>query len=110
MADAKRYAVYGRALEVVAHALVAETIDIADSADYFPQEKRVRIDTRFRHAQHHAPEKYGKRDEPQGPGTVVLVSANLERVADALLERLSGRTIEQPKLAEEAPDDDEDDI
>jgi hypothetical protein len=32
---------------------------------------------------------------------VVLVSASLERVADALLERLSGRTIEQSNPVEE---------
>jgi hypothetical protein len=104
MADAKRYDVYQRALEVAAHALVSETVGIADG-DGYPQNKRIRIETRFKVAGYHAPEVYGRREEAM-PNTVVLVSANLERVADALLERLGGRTIEQPQLVEESTDGD----
>lgn len=62
MADAARYGVYERALEIRAHELIAQTVGIADGED-FPQNKRVRIETRFKVAKHHAPEKYGEKLE-----------------------------------------------
>lgn len=100
MADAERYGVYERSLELAAHALVAETVAIADNSAFEAPDKRVRIDTRFRVAQYHAPGRYGK-NENSAPSALVLV-ADLDRVADMLLGRISGRTIEQPRLAEEA--------
>ena|SRR5260221_3762263 len=100
MADTKRYALYERALEVAAHEFMSEVVEIADG-DQFPQNKRIRIETRFRLAEHHAREKYGRREEAP-VNTLVLINADLTRVADQLLERLGGRTIEQPRLAEES--------
>lgn len=72
MADEKRYAVYERALEVAAHALIAETVAIADEqaevvkrdgSTYDPDVARdkLRVDTRFKKAQFHAREKYGEK-------------------------------------------------
>lgn len=60
MADEKRYAVYERALEVAAHALVSEGVGIADAAEDVPK-ARLQVDTRFRTAQFHAREKYGEK-------------------------------------------------
>lgn len=60
MADEKRYAVYERALEVAAHALVSEGVGIADAAKDVPK-ARLQVDTRFRTAQFHAREKYGEK-------------------------------------------------
>jgi hypothetical protein len=114
MADAKRYEVYERALAVAAHALVAEAVPLSDEAARLIAEgarapavsaKALQIETRFRTAQHHAPEKYGRREELVMP-PILVVNASLERVADALLERLSGRTLEHPKLVEEVEDGD----
>ena len=73
MADAKRYEVYRRALEVAAHALVSEAVGIADEqaevvkkdgSTYDPDvsRDRLRVDTRFRVAKHHAPKVYGESD------------------------------------------------
>ncbi len=85
MADEKRYAQYERALEVAAHALVSETVTLADGAprvvvdaegkpalgeDGKPlvvetpvARSRLQIDTRFHVAQFNAREKYGERAE-----------------------------------------------
>jgi hypothetical protein len=107
MADAKRYAAYERALEVAAHGFMAETVGIADAVedkDEVPA-ARLQVDTRFRLAEKHAPEKYGRREEVR-VAPILVVNASLERVADALLDRLSGRTIEQPRLAEEVEEGD----
>ena len=126
MADAKRYEVYCRALEVAAHALVAETVELASGKprvvrgqDGKPElddegepivaetpvpRSRLEVETRFRVAAAHAPALYGRREELIVP-PILVVNASLERVADALLERLSGRTIEQPHLAEESADE-----
>lgn len=82
MADAARYAVYERALEVRAHELIAQTVGIADGAD-FPQNKRVRIETRFKVAKHHAPEKYGERLEIMNTERMEVV---LEQPAIELLK------------------------
>ena len=95
MMDAKRYAVYERALEVAAHADIAEVIAIADG-DEFPQTKRVRIEARFRVAESHAREKYGKRLQMEAP-PAALVDAGLVGTAVALLQKLSqgrGREID----------------
>ena len=66
MADAKRYAVYERALEVAAHALVSEVVPIADEVAGALQATevsaaRLRVDARFRVASFHAREKYGEQ-------------------------------------------------
>lgn len=93
MADAKRYAVYERALEVAAHADASEVVAIADGPG-FPQEKRVRIDARKWSSQVHAPEKYGERVRVDN-STVVLVDAGLIGTAGALLDRLVSRGTER---------------
>ncbi len=62
MADAKRYEGYQRALEVAAHALVSETVAIADAVD--PDEvpkARLQTDVRFRVAGAHAKRMYGEQ-------------------------------------------------
>lgn len=64
MADAERYAVYQRALEVQAHALVAETVGIADDTALEGRDvarDKLRVETRFRVAKHHAAKVYGEK-------------------------------------------------
>ena len=61
MADAERYAVYQRALEVQAHALVSETVDIADDTVNDVARDKLRVETRFRVAKHHASKVYGEK-------------------------------------------------
>lgn len=61
MADAERYAVYSRALEVQAHALVAETVEIADDTVNDVARDKLRVETRFRVAKHHAAKVYGDK-------------------------------------------------
>lgn len=63
MADAERYQKYLRALEVEAHALIAETVAIADRDSPFTQRDRLKVDTRFRKAQFHAPRMYAPKQE-----------------------------------------------
>ena len=87
MADANRYAVYERALEVAAHALVAETVEIADNDSPATQRDRLRVDTRFRVAKHHAPERYGERIEVHSTERMEVV---LERPAIELLKLVRG--------------------
>jgi hypothetical protein len=71
MADAERYAVYCRALEVAAHALVAEAVPLADEAAELIEAgakpsavtaKALQVDTRFRVAKHHAAKMYGEAE------------------------------------------------
>ncbi len=110
MADAKRYAQYERALEVAAHALVAETVDIADNDSPATQRDRLLVETRFRVARHHAPEKYGERVQVEN-STVVLLDAGLVGRAVTLLDKLSrGRTIEVLPAASAASADEDGDI
>lgn len=76
MDDEKRYAIYRRALEVHAHGLVAETLDIADGANPSSVSvAKLRVDTRFRIAKSHAPAIYGDKG-PGGGGTRVTVVVN----------------------------------
>jgi hypothetical protein len=106
MMDAKRYAVYERALEVAAHALISETVEIADNESPATQRDRLRVDTRFRIAESHAREKYGKRLQMEAP-PATLVDAGLVGTAVALLQKLSqgrGREIDvTPREVEDDP-------
>lgn len=104
MADAGRYARYERALEVRAHELISEVVDIADG-EQFPQEKRVRIDTRFRVARHHASEKYGERVEVRNTAAMEVV---LEVPAIELLKLVRKSALVENAVIVE--DDDEGDI
>lgn len=61
MADAERYAVYQRALEVQAHALVSETVGISDGTENDVARDKLRVETRFRVAKHHASKVYGEK-------------------------------------------------
>ena len=61
MADAGRYEVYQRALEVQAHLLVSEAVDIADSTENDVARDKLRVETRFRVAKHHASKVYGDK-------------------------------------------------
>jgi hypothetical protein len=88
MMDARRYAVYERALEVAAHGLISEVIEIADNESPATQRDRLRVDARFRVAESHARDKYGKRVQMDAP-PAALVDAGLVGTAVALLEKLS---------------------
>lgn len=56
-ADEGRWALYLKAHEARSHHLVSETIGIADG-EGDAADKKVKIDTRFRYAKHHAPGLY----------------------------------------------------
>ena len=74
MADEARYAVYSRALQVQAKALVSEAVPIADGVltkDDVAAAK-LRVDTRFRVAEFHDSAVYGKKDGG-GSGITVVV-------------------------------------
>lgn len=66
MADAERYAVYQRCLEVQAHQLVSEAVGIADDTVNDVARDKLRVDTRFRVAKHHASKVYGEKVEHTG--------------------------------------------
>lgn len=77
MADADRYAVYQRALEVQAHLLVAETVSIADDPENDVARDKLRVETRFRVAKHHASKVYGDKVEHSGlVAPVFMVTIN----------------------------------
>lgn len=82
MADEKRHAMYLRALEVAAHGLVAQTVEIADEQPGMTASggtdagavahAKLRIETRFRVAAAHAKQMYGGKDVGGGGITVVV--------------------------------------
>lgn len=74
MSDEKRYELYKRALEVQAHALVSETVGIADEG-VDTQRDKLRIETRLKVAEKHAPGMYGKA-EGGASGITVVVNRN----------------------------------
>jgi hypothetical protein len=108
MADADRYATYQRALEIAAHELVAQTLEIADTpeegvtvktkSDGSVEEtredrlahRRLKVETRFRIAKHHAPQLYGERIEVNNNHRVEVL---LEIPALELLKRVRGEEI-----------------
>ena len=71
MADEVRYGRYQRALEMQAHAYVSETIGIADTGEDTQRDK-LRIETRLKIAEKHAPRMYGKSDAGSSGITVVV--------------------------------------
>lgn len=105
MADEKRYAVYKRALEVGAHQLVSEAVGIADvepgTTDAGATDSgavahaKLRIDTRFRVAKHHARELYGETDAKGGSGITVIVNRGGAEppLGETLRVSESGRTL-----------------
>jgi hypothetical protein len=82
MADEKRHAMYLRALEVAAHGLVAQTVEIADEQPGQTASggtdagavahAKLRIETRFKVAAAHAKQMYGGKDVGGGGITVVV--------------------------------------
>lgn len=99
MADAERYAVYQRCLEVQAHLLVSETVGIADAPPVGVLDDKgellldkegepvlirndvardkLRVETRFRVAKHHASKVYGDKVEHSGlVAPVFMVTIN----------------------------------
>lgn len=80
MADEKRYAVYERALEVAAHALVSETVPIADASEDTAK-ARLQVDTRFKTAQFHAREKYGEKAQQGAVLPHVQINIGVRTVA-----------------------------
>jgi hypothetical protein len=87
MADVRRYAMYQRALEVAAHQLVAETVDIADEGDAMTvQRDRLRIATRFQVARAHAPKLYGEQMEVKHTGEITMSMALAQIAAKRLRE------------------------
>ena len=76
LCDEGRQAQYVRALELHAHHLVAETVEIADAVaatgePVAVQAAKLRIETRFKIAAHHARSLYG--ESKGGGGTTVNV-------------------------------------
>ena len=75
MADVDRYTLYQRALEIQAHALVSEAVGIADTEPGQTERggvdaadvanRKLKIETRFRLAKHHASKVYGEKVEHQ---------------------------------------------
>lgn len=75
MADVERYTLYQRALEIQAHALVSEAVTIADAEPAMTERggvdaadvanRKLKIETRFRVAKHHASKVYGDKVEHQ---------------------------------------------
>jgi len=86
MAEVKRYSVYERALEVAAHALVAETVAIADNESPFTQRDRLRVQTRFQVARHHASKLYGEQLEVKHSGEITMSMALSQIAAKRLRE------------------------
>lgn len=102
MADAERYARYQRALEVRSHELVDEVVGIADRESPATQRDRLRVDTRFRVAQFHAPRMYAPRQE---------VTHELgQSFTEALLEISKRRALERPAERVIEPEPPEDDV
>ena len=96
MADASRYAVYQRALEIAAHALVAQTVTLADGAEPEHTAKaRHQTDVRFKVAKHHAAKLYGEVD---------AVGKVLPQVTIAIGVRVG--EVEKPALGGLQADDD----
>lgn len=92
MADAKRYERYLRALEVAAHALVAQAVPLSDEAASLVADgakpaavtaKALQIDTRFRAARHHAAKLYGEVEAQGKPLANVHVAIGV-RVASVV--------------------------
>ena len=100
MDDEERYALYKRALEVQAHERVSEAVDIADNA--LPTTEgishaKLRVDTRFKVAKHHAPAMYG--DKSQGGGNRVVVVVNR---GDESIKTIDGESDECQRLSIDA--------
>ena len=86
MGEDKRYAMYLRALEIAAHALVGETVAIADNESPFTQRDRLRVQTRFQVARHHASKLYGEQLEIKHSGEITMSMALSQIAAKRLRE------------------------
>ena len=101
MADVQRYQVYLRALEMAAHALVAETVKLADEAE--PEtvgKKTLQVNTRFRVAKHHAPALYAEKVEVKHSGTITMSHA-LQAVSQ---RRLAAKAEREPAVIDVTPE------
>lgn len=85
MADEGRYKRYLQALEVQAHELVAETVRIADGVKNDVARDKLRVETRFRLAKHHASKLYGEKVEHQHV-VVPVFQVNIVGDGGALIE------------------------
>ena len=104
MADVQRYQVYLRALEMASHALVAETVKLADGADPATVGKAtLQVNTRFRVAKHHAPALYAEKVEVKHSGTITMSHA-LQAVAQ---RRLQAKQEREPAVIDVTPVKDE---
>jgi len=75
VSDAKRYAVYERALQFQAKALVGETLTLADDANEDKSalvKAKLQIETRFRIAKYHDAGTYGDKGAGGGGISVVI--------------------------------------
>jgi hypothetical protein len=80
-AEPEREAAYHAALRLRADQLAGETIAIADDVTAFPQQKRVRIDTRFKLASYYDKQRFGDAPTVAVSNSVVLkLSPEDERV------------------------------
>jgi len=121
MADKKKYEVYCRALEVAAHARVSEAIEIADERPGTTEKgatdagavahARLRVDTRFRLAKYHAPERYGEKVVESG-GVTIMLGEGTAKAALEMVKRLTLSVSVPPPdgvTIDVTPKDDDDD-
>ena len=95
MADAARYSVYKRALEVAAHGLMAEVIDIADNDSPYVQRDKLRAGMRLKFAEYHAPDMYRQRQTIDMNVTHAAWGERLRRARERVIEH------EEPEGPEE---------
>lgn len=93
MDDDGRYKLYKRSLEAQALGEVDETLKIADSAEgeispVAVSAAKLRIETRFKRAKHHAPKEYGdvEKEGAGGPVRVILVDFRKESEAGRVID------------------------
>jgi hypothetical protein len=86
MADVNRWAVYKRALEVAAHGLMAEVVDIADRDSPYVQRDKLQVATRIKVAEYHAPDIYRQRQTVDMNVTHAGWGERLRRARERVIE------------------------
>lgn len=84
--DEKRWGVFLKAHEARAINYVSETVAIADG-EGDAADKKLRVETRFRYAKHHAPAMYGA-EEGGGGGVVPVLNITVMAQVAAPRERV----------------------
>lgn len=95
MADTGRYGVYKKALEVAAHGLMAEVVEIADNDSPYVQRDKLKVTTRIKVAEYHAPDIYRPRNTVDVNVTHAAWGERLRRARERLIEGETVETIEE---------------